>query len=261
MGSRDVWWPAAGMALLVLAAAAGFAAIAKERRARRDSGGRAAPASRGLAILAVALALPGWAGVAATVVPAVQLMAGDTIAGSAGPTSPGLVQAGLPTTTTSAKPAAPDPMSLLVPGDCVEVPMDRTTDASGTPTWEPGDPAPADCNSLDANYRVLQTGPQACSGTLYKLETSRHDKSGNLLYHLCLAFDWRVDFCYDTTQMAEPFKVDCATPGRHVVQVTAVLENTTDGARCPRDGQGAVWVVWNKRELTVCFRGSDDPGE
>ncbi|WP_157555378.1 LppU/SCO3897 family protein [Nocardia crassostreae] len=246
MGSHDVWWLAVGTALLVLAAVAGGTAVAKERRVRFDPSGRAARASRVLAVLAVALAIPGWAGVAATVVPAVQTMAGDTVAGSAGPTSPGLVQAGIPTTAPTTKSAAPDPMSLLVPGDCVEVPMDPTVDASGAPTWEPGDPAPADCNSLDANYRVLQTGPQACSGNLYKLETSRHDRSGNLVYHLCLAFDWRVDFCYDTSQMAEPFKVDCATPGRHIVRVTAVLENTVDGAKCPRDGQGAVWVVWNK---------------
>lgn len=211
------------------------------------------------------LALLGALALLIGLLPAAQDVASDlggaTVAGTAGPTAPGLVPAGLPTATTSAKPAAPDPLAALRVGDCVEVPMDQVADPkTGEPTWEAGSPAPADCDSLDANYRVVQTGPGECTGNLYKLETSRHDKSGNLIYHLCLAFDWRVGVCYDATQMDEPLKVDCTTPGPHIVQVTAVLLDTTEGGGCPRDGQGAVWVVWEKRVMTVCFRGSDDPG-
>ncbi|QLY29690.1 LppU/SCO3897 family protein [Nocardia huaxiensis] len=247
---------AVAVALLLAATATGVLAIRRQRRTQNG---------RGMRVLASILVILGWIAMLAGLLPIAQdvasNLAGDTIAGTARPTAPGLVPAGLPTTTTSAKPAAPDPLAALRVGDCVEVPMDQTTDPkTGQPTWRAGSPAVADCDSLDANYRVVQTGAGECTGNLYKLETSRHDKSGNLIYHLCLAYDWRVGVCYDTTQMDEPLKVDCGTAGAHIVQVTAVLEDTREGAGCPRDGQGAVWVVWDKRALTVCFRGGDEPG-
>lgn len=256
-----IHWAGVGLAslLLLAAAVAGFFAIRSEREARR-AWGSTAKGGRGLVTLTVVLGMLGWFGMAEAAMPVTSAIAGDTITGTALPTAPGLVEAGISTTTTSAKPSAPDPMTLLKPGDCVEVPMEAATDPSGAPTWKPGSPAPADCTSLDANYRVLQTGPDACAGPLYKLETSRKDHAGKQLYHLCLAFDWRTGFCYDTAHMDEPSKVDCGTPGDHIVQATAVLEGTTDGAGCPRDGQGAVWVVWDKRQMTVCFRGGDNPG-
>lgn len=216
---------------------------------------------RALVLVTLALGISGWLALAAGVQPGVAVLTGDTVAGTAVPPAPGLVPAGSTAPTTSAKPVAPDPMSLLKPGDCVEVPMEAATDASGAPTWKPGSPDPADCTSLDANYRVLQTGPEPCAGPLFELETSRKDHSGKQLYHLCLAFDWRVGVCYDTAHMDEPSKVDCGTPGDHIVQATAVLEDSTSGAGCPRDGKGAVWVVWDKRRMTVCFRGGDDPGK
>lgn len=176
---------------------------------------------------------------------------GVTVAGTAVAASPGLIPAVAPSTTAPATTtkAEPDPLTLLQPGDCVSLP--------------PGPeevPEPAECTSFEANYRVLQTGPAACTGPLYKVEASRKDRSGNLVYHLCLAFDWRVGMCYDTANMDEPTKVDCGTPGEHVVKVTAVLLDSADGSQCPTDQHGAVAVTWDKRRMTVCFRGTDVPG-
>lgn len=261
VGTLGVEWADVGRAaaLLFAAAVVGFFAIASEREARR-SWNPAARGKRWLVVLTVALGGFGWLAMASAASPVPSALFGDTVAGTALPEAPGLVQAGIPTSTANPKPAAPDPLSLLNPGDCVEVPMEAATAADGGPTWKPGAPAPADCTTLDANYRVLQTGPAPCAGPLYKLETSRKDRAGKQLYHLCLAFDWRAGFCYDTEHMDEPSKVDCATPGDHIVQATAVFENTTDGSGCPRDGRGAVWVVWDKRQMTVCFRGGDKPG-
>lgn len=180
-----------------------------------------------------------------------QVAGGATVAGTALPVSPGLVPAVAPTTTAPATTVKtePDPLTLLKPGDCVALPPSPT---------DP--PEPAECTSFEANYRVLQTGPEACTGPLYKVEASRKDRAGNYIYHLCLAFDWRAEMCYDTTDMDEPTKVDCSTPGQHVVMVTAVLLDTLDGSQCPTDNNGAVAVTWDKRQMTVCFRGSDDPG-
>lgn len=261
VGTLGVDWADGGRAaaLLLAAAVTGFFAIAFEREAKR-SWDPTARGKRWLTVLTVTLGLFGWLAMASAAIPLTSAIAGDTIIGSAQPTSPGLVDAGIPTSTANPKPAVPDPMQQLKPGDCVEVPMEAATDPDGSPTWKPGSPAPADCNTVDANYRVLQNSPDPCTGPLYKLETTRKDHAGKQLYHLCLAFDWRVGFCYDTAHMDEPAKVDCDTPGDHIVKATAVFENSTDGSACPRDGQGAVWVVWDKRQMTVCFRGSDKPG-
>ncbi|MBF6134645.1 hypothetical protein IU501_16745 [Nocardia otitidiscaviarum] len=176
---------------------------------------------------------------------------GATIAGTALPAAPGLVPATAPVPTTPGTTTViePDPLTLLRPGDCVALPPDET---------DP--PEPVECTSLAANYRVLQTGPEPCTGPLYKVEASSRDRAGNYNYHLCLAYDWRAGMCYETTDMNDPVKVDCATPGPHVVQVTAVFENSLDGTRCPTDQNGAVAITWDKRMLTVCFRGGDDPG-
>ncbi|NNH72231.1 hypothetical protein HLB23_20610 [Nocardia uniformis] len=176
---------------------------------------------------------------------------GAAVAGTALPASPGLVPAVAPSTSAAATTVEtePDPLTLLVPGDCVALSPDPTES-----------PEPAECTSFEANYRVLQTGPEACTGPLFKVETSRRDRSGKYLYHLCLAFDWRAEMCYDTADMDEPTKVDCSTPGQHVVMVTAVLLDTLDGSQCPTDHNGAVAVTWEKRQMTVCFRGTDDPG-
>lgn len=247
-----------GVGLLVGAAVSGARANVRQRRAKQ-LWGPAERAGGGLVALAVVLGLVGWVCLGAVALPITQDLATDTVSGTAVTPAPGLIPAGAPA-TTSTKPAAPDPISLLKPGDCVEVPIVRSNDGNGKPTRRAGSPAPADCNTVDANYRVLQTGPGACVGNLYKLESSRHDKSGKLVYHLCLAFDWRVGFCYDTADIDEPTKVNCDTPGPNVVQVTAVLQDTTGGSGCPRDGQGAVWVAWDKRQMTVCFRGGDHPG-
>ncbi|WP_157574462.1 hypothetical protein [Nocardia jejuensis] len=253
-------WVAVGVAVLLLVTAAliGAVAVAKQKRAQRYSTGAVVRTGGFPRRAAPVLAVLGWVVLLAGLAAAVNPVAGDTVAGTAIPAAPGLVQAGVPT-STSTKPAAPDPLSLLKVGDCVEVPMEQATGPSG-PTWKAGSPEPSDCATVDANYRVVQTGPEACTDNLYKLESSRHDRAGKLIYHLCMAFDWRVGVCYDTEHMDEPSKVDCGTRGSHIVQATAVLENTTDGNSCPRDGQGAVWVVWDKRHLTVCFRGGDDPG-
>ncbi|MEV6768310.1 hypothetical protein AB0N05_06700 [Nocardia sp. NPDC051030] len=250
VGTHDVEWAVIGVAVALLSWSALFGGVAIARRRRTWT----------TKVLIPAAAILGWITLVAGLLSSISPMTGDTIAGTPVAAAPGLVQAGVPTTPTTTKTAAPDPMSLLKVGDCVEVPMEQATGPDGKPTSKPGSPSPADCNSLDANYRVLQNSPEACTGNLYKLETSRHDKAGKLIYHLCLAFDWRVGFCYDTATMDEPSKVDCTTSGQHIVQVTGVLEDTTDGARCPRDGNGAVWVTWDKRHMTVCFRGSDNPG-
>ncbi|AYF77273.1 hypothetical protein D7D52_29495 [Nocardia yunnanensis] len=251
-------WVVIGMAVVVLSAAAalGSRAVTRQRRARHDP---AVPrvGNRSRALIA-GLAVSGWVLVYAAAASNLPFLHHDTIAGAAIAAPPALVKAGQPTAT---KPPAPDPMAALKAGDCVEVPIQQAHDASGAPTWKAGTPEPSDCNTVDANYRVLQMGPDPCGGPLYTLESAPKDKTGKARYHLCLTFDWRAGVCYDTTNMDVPQKVDCGTPGEHVVQATAVFENSTSGAGCPRDGRGAVWVVWSKLQLTVCFRGGDNPGK
>ncbi|MGW4126202.1 hypothetical protein [Nocardia sp. NPDC004711] len=249
MGSHGVGW-AADVAVLLLCLAATVASRARRTPHR---------ASRGTRAVAAGSALVGWVLVFGAMTAMISPLPRDTVAGKAIAAPPELVQAGLP--TTSARPDAPDPMAALKAGDCVEVPIQQAKDASGAPSWKAGSPEPSDCNSVDANYRVLQIGPDPCSGPLYTLESAPKDKTGKARYHLCLTFDWRTGVCYDTADMDVPSKVACGTPGDHIVQATAVLEGATSGAGCPRDGRGAVWVVWNKLELTVCFRGGDDPGK
>ncbi|MFI6869494.1 hypothetical protein [Nocardia sp. NPDC050406] len=201
--------------------------------------------------LLIALAVVGLVAVGGmTAVIGRALPSGATVAGTAVAASPGLVPAVAPSTTApAATTVEPDPLTLLRPGDCV---------ALAPVADEP--PEPAECTSFEANYRVLQTGPAPCTGPLYKVEASRKDRAGNYVYHLCLAYDWRVGMCYDTANMDEPTKVDCASSGEHVVRVTAVLLDTVDGSRCPTDQNGAVAVSWDQRQMTVCFRGSDNPG-
>lgn len=243
VGSHGVGWVVA-VAVLLFCLAAALASRADAAPKRRVS--------------ALALAATGWILVFAAVMATLSPMTREAVAGNPIGVPPELVQAGQP--TTSAKPTAPDPMASLKPGDCVEVPIERAKDASGAPTWKAGTPEPSDCNSVDANYRVLQNGPDPCTDPLYTLDSAPKDKTGKPRYHLCLTFDWRTGVCYDTTAMETPSKVDCATSGEHIVQATAVLANATSGTSCPRDGRGAVWVIWRKLELTVCFRGGDNPG-
>ncbi|MGW4245159.1 LppU/SCO3897 family protein [Nocardia sp. NPDC004722] len=253
-------WFVVGTAVVLLSVAAALAAraITRQGRARVD------PAVPGVGVRARALisglAVSGWVLMFAAVASNLPFLHHDTIAGSAIAAPPELVRAGQPSTVAD-KPQAPDPMAALKVGDCVEVPIEQARTASGDPTWRAGTPEPSDCGSVDANYRVLQIGPGPCTDPLYTLESAPHDKSGKVRYHLCLTFDWRAGVCYDTTNMDVPSKVDCATTGEHIVQATAVFANSTSGAGCPRDHRGAVWVVWNKLQLTVCFRGSDNPGK
>ncbi|MTE13428.1 LppU/SCO3897 family protein [Nocardia aurantiaca] len=242
MGSHGVGW-VVGLGVLLPGIAAALA---------RRSGARGRMVTAGLAVV-------GWVLLFAAATVVISPVPRDTIAGTAIAAPPELVQAVQP--TTSAKPDAPDPMAALKAGDCVEVPIEQAKDVTGAPTWKAGSPEPSDCNSVDANYRVLQNGPDPCAGPLYTLESAPKDKAGKARYHLCLTFDWRAGVCYDTTTMDVPSKVDCGVPGDHIVQATAVLENATSGAGCPRDGRGAVWVVWSKLQLTVCFRGGDNPGK
>ncbi|MEC3954248.1 hypothetical protein VMT65_14510 [Nocardia sp. CDC153] len=248
-------WAVVGMAVVLLsvAAALGMRAVSRQERAPRE------PIGRRRRMVIVALALTGWFLVYSAVASTLPFVHRDTVAGTAVAAPPELVQAGQPT-TTSAKPHA-DPMASLKVGDCVEVPIQQAKDASGAPSWKAGSPEPSTCNSIDANYRVLQVGPEPCTGPLYTLDSAPRDKTGKVRYHVCMTFDWRVGVCYDTTNMDVPSKVDCGTPGEHIVQATAVFENSTSGAGCPRDGRGAVWVVWSQLQLTVCFRGSDSPGK
>ncbi|MVU76804.1 hypothetical protein GPX89_06025 [Nocardia sp. ET3-3] len=259
-GTHGVW-VVVGVAVILLsvAAVAGVRAIAQQNRAMADFSGRTPRVGARRRGVISALAVTGWVLVYAAVASNLPFLHHDTVAGQPVAAPPQLVQAGQPT-TTAAKPRA-DPMAALKVGDCVEVPIEAAKDASGAPTWRPGSPEPSDCNSVDANYRVLQIGPDPCSDPLYTLESAPHDRTGKVRYHLCMTFDWRTGVCYDTTNMDVPSKVACGTPGEHIVQATAVLEHDTSGAACPRDGRGAVWVVWSKLQLTVCFRGSDNPGK
>ncbi|MFJ4650114.1 hypothetical protein ACIP5Y_02450 [Nocardia sp. NPDC088792] len=262
VGTHGVWVAVGiAMALLIPAAMLGGSAIVQQRRTSRAARGGTPLVVGGMLRATTVLAVFGWVVLVSALVSGYAPVTADTLAGTAIPAPPELVQAGIPATfPTSDVPPMPDPIAQLKVGDCVEVPMEPSTDKSGAPTWQPGAPAPADCTTLDANYRVVQTDPGPCTDPLYRLETSHHDRAGKLAYHLCLAFDWRTGVCYDTTHLDEPSKVDCGTRGDHIVQATAVLENTTDGNGCPRDGRGAVWVVWDKMRLTVCFRGADTPG-
>lgn len=259
VGSHSVAW-IAGVAVVLLMSAAivGLAAIRGLRRAPLDRTGARPRAGVAVRAAISTLAVLGWVILLTGVGSGLSPLTRDTVAGTPIAAPPELIQAGVP--TTSAKPHAPDPLAALRIGDCVEVPIEQASDPTGAPSWKAGAPDPVECTSLDANYRVVQTGPAPCSDPLWHLESSRHNKAGALIYHLCLAFDWRTGFCYDTAHLDEPSKVDCGTPGDHIVQATAVLENTVGGGSCPRDGAGAVWVVWDQRRLTVCFRGSDRPG-
>lgn len=257
MAGHGVGWVLA-VAVLLLGLAAALASRTGGAPNRTRDSKAAARIGRPRRAGAVAFAALGWLLVFATATATLAPMSRETIAGTAIGAPPELVQAGQP--TTSAKPTAPDPMASLKPGDCVEVPIERARDAAGAPTWKAGTPEPSDCAAVDANYRVLQIGPDPCTDPLYTLESAPKDKSGKARYHLCLTFDWRAGVCYDTTAMDAPSKVDCATRGEHIVQATAVLTNATSGASCPRDGRGAVWVTWRKLELVVCFRGGDNPG-
>ncbi|WP_040810615.1 hypothetical protein [Nocardia concava] len=254
-------WVVVGMAIILLSAAAalGVKAIGHQNRAFADPTGATPPVGARRQRVVAALAIVGWVLVFAAVGSNLPFVHHDTIAGRAVAAPPELVRAG-DLAPTAVKPKA-DPMAALKPGDCAEVPIQSARDSSGAPTWKAGAPEPSDCKSIDANYRVLQNGPEPCSGPLYTLESAPKDKTGKVRYHLCLTFDWRVGVCYDTTNMDVPSKVDCATSGDHIVQATAVFENSTSGAGCPRDGRGAVWVVWSKLQLTVCFRGADNPGK
>ncbi|MGW5225578.1 LppU/SCO3897 family protein [Nocardia niigatensis] len=249
MGSHGGW--VLGVAVLLFCLAAVVAG-----RARRTS---PRAIGRGTRVVTLGSAMAGWVLVVGAVTAVLSPLPRDTVAGRATAAPPQLVQAGLP--TTSVKPDAPDPMAALKAGDCVEVPIQQAKDATGAPSWKAGQPEPSDCNSVDANYRVLQIGPDPCTDPLYTLESTPKDKTGKARYHLCLTFDWRTGLCYDTVDMDVPSKVDCGATGDHIVQATAVLTGTTSGAGCPRDGRGAVWVVWNKLQLTVCFRGGDNPGK
>ncbi|GAB0104239.1 hypothetical protein JMUB6875_32130 [Nocardia sp. JMUB6875] len=254
-------WVVVGMAVVLLSAAAalGVKAIGQQNRAFADPTGAAPRVGVRRQGVISALAVVGWIMVFAALGSNLPFVHHDTIAGRAVAAPPELVRAG-DLAPTAVKPKA-DPMAALKPGDCAEVPIQSARDASGAPTWKAGTPEPSDCRSIDANYRVLQNGPEPCAGPLYTLESAPKDKTGKVRYHLCLTFDWRAGVCYDTTNMDVPSKVDCATTGDHIVQATAVFENSTSGAGCPRDGRGAVWVVWSKLELTVCFRGADNPGK
>ncbi|BEK86666.1 hypothetical protein GCM10010198_76340 [Nocardia seriolae] len=249
------------MAVVLLAAAAalGADAIARQRRAAANRSGASPRTGGRRPVVISALAVTGWLLVYSVVASNLPFVHHDTIAGTATAAPPELVPAGQP--TTSARPQAADPMAALKVGDCVEVPIEQTKDASGAPAWRAGAPEPSDCDSMDANFRVVQNGPDPCTNPLYTLDRAPRDKTGKARYHLCLTFDWRAGVCYDTTVMDAPSKVDCATSGEHIVQATAVFENSTSGAGCPRDGRGAVWVIWHKLQLTVCFRGSDNPGK
>lgn len=259
MGSHGVGWVVAVAVLLMcLAAALASRAGAATERTPGDWRAVSRRGTRWRRVGALGFAATGWVLVFAAFTATLSPMSRETIAGNPIGAPPELVPAGQP--TISAKPPAPDPLAALKPGDCVEVPIERAKDTTGAPTWKAGTPEPSDCGSVDANYRVLQIGPDSCTDPLYTLESAPKDKTGKPRYHLCLTFDWRTGVCYDTTAMETPSKVDCATPGEHIVQATAVLPNAVSGASCPRDGRGAVWVIWRKLELTVCFRGGDNPG-
>ncbi|WP_249643885.1 hypothetical protein [Nocardia sputi] len=149
--------------------------------------------------------------------------------------------------------AASDPLAEARPGECVAISASR---ASGHDTV---DLAPVPCETLPANFRVLQTG--TCTDPRVEREHRGADAAGYERFRLCLAPDWQAGTCYDVTDWHVPSKVDCARVGKKIVRVNAVLPYTPDAAACPRDAEGAGAVGWAQRGITLCLRGSDRPDE
>lgn len=148
---------------------------------------------------------------------------------------------------------APDLLSATLPGDCVAIPAPH---ASG---GVPATVVPVPCDTLPANFRVLQTG--TCTDPRVDREHRRTDRAGRDRDYLCLTPDWRAGTCYDVTDWHLPRKVDCARAGKKIIRITAVLPRPADAAACPRDAEGATAVDWPKWGATLCMRGFDRPDE
>ncbi|WP_431955373.1 hypothetical protein [Nocardia lijiangensis] len=152
-----------------------------------------------------------------------------------------------PTTTT------PDPLAGMAIGECAAL---QSPGAFGTPARPVARPERAPCESLGPIYRLVQYGP--CTDPQVSVQQTQRDSTGSLVYHYCFAFDWQAGTCYDVTDWSEPKKVDCGTPDS--IMVTAVFNEITRVQNCPMDANGATARTWDKRNLTVCMRGSDGPG-
>ncbi|WP_454195709.1 hypothetical protein [Nocardia sp. Marseille-Q1738] len=158
-----------------------------------------------------------------------------------------------PVATDDTTAEAPDPLTATRPGDCVAIPAPH---ASG---GIPATIVPAACDTLPANFRVLQTG--SCTDPRVDREHRRTDRAGREQVHLCLAPDWRAGTCYDVTDWHLPRKVDCARVGKKIIRITAVLPYAADADACPRDADGSNAVARPNRGITLCMRGFDRPDE
>lgn len=158
-----------------------------------------------------------------------------------------------PVATDDTAAEAPDPLTATRPGECVAIPAPH---ASG---GVPAAIVPAPCDTLPANFRVLQTGP--CTDPRVEREHRRTGRTEREQVHLCLAPDWQAGVCYDVTDWHLPRKVDCARVGKKIIRITAVLPYTAGADACPRDTDGSNAVGWPNRGITLCMRGFDRPDE
>ncbi|WP_040781364.1 hypothetical protein [Nocardia pneumoniae] len=158
-----------------------------------------------------------------------------------------------PAATDDTAAEAPDPLAATRPGDCVAIPAPH---ASG---GIPATVVPARCDTLPANFRVLQTG--SCTDPRVDREHRRTDRDGREQVHLCLTPDWQAGVCYDVADWQLPRKVDCARVGKKIIRITAVLPHAADASACPRDADGANAVGRANWGITLCMRGFDRPDE
>ncbi|WP_067462421.1 hypothetical protein [Nocardia amamiensis] len=158
-----------------------------------------------------------------------------------------------PVATDDTAAEAAEPLAATRPGECVAIPAPHAT--GGVPATV----LPAHCDTLPANFRVLQTG--TCTDPRVEREHRQTGRTGREQVHLCLAPDWQAGVCYDVTDWQLPRKVDCARVGKKIIRITAVLPYTAGADACPRDADGSNAVGWPNRGITLCMRGADRPDE
>ncbi|WP_431971647.1 hypothetical protein [Nocardia sp. bgisy134] len=172
----------------------------------------------------------------------------DEPAGAAGTTTSTARTTTAPPTTTT-----PDPLAGMAIGECAAL---QSPGAPGTPARPIARPEKVPCESLGSVYRLVQYGP--CTEPRVSVQQTQRDSTGRLVYHYCFAYDWQAGTCYDASDWSEPLRVDCGTPGS--IMVTAVFHEITPVQNCPLDENGASARTWDKRNLTLCMRGSDGAG-
>ncbi|MEU2252384.1 hypothetical protein [Nocardia xishanensis] len=135
-------------------------------------------------------------------------------------------------------------------GECAAL---QSPGAPGTPARPVARPEKVPCEWIGSVYRLVQYG--SCTEPRVNVKQTQRDSTGRLVYHYCFAYDWQAGTCYDVADWSEPLRVDCGTPGS--VMVTAVFHEITPVRNCPLDQNGATARTWDKRNLTICMRGSD----